>query len=224
MIRLWFLAVCVAAFAPCACGQDMLNPTTQNSPHARSVEVETPAEKAWSFSASVAGYVVPDERDYVQPTVTADRDWLHVEARYNYEDLDTASAWLGYNFAGGEKLTWAVTPMLGGTFGHTNALATGFRGSLDWWKLSLYSEGEFVINPGNSTNNFFYSWSELTLAPVDWMHFGLAAQRTRADHAGTNVQPGVVVGLSYEHAALSVYVFEPYESKPTVVVSLNLSF
>ena len=59
-------------------------------------------------------YLVPDSRDYVQPTITADRDWLHLEARYNYEDLDTGSAWVGYNFGGGEKLAWEFTPMLGG--------------------------------------------------------------------------------------------------------------
>ncbi|HWT79462.1 MAG TPA: hypothetical protein VN648_11745, partial [Candidatus Methylomirabilis sp.] len=53
-----------------------------------------PPEQAatdWSFSASAYTYFVPDSRDYVQPTVTADRRWLHLEARYNYENLETAS-------------------------------------------------------------------------------------------------------------------------------------
>lgn len=40
----------------------------------------------WEFSASVFGYVVPEGRDYAQPSFTADRGWLHLEARYNYED------------------------------------------------------------------------------------------------------------------------------------------
>ena len=39
-------------------------------------------KKAWSFSASVSTYIVPDGRDYAQPTITADHDWLHLEARY----------------------------------------------------------------------------------------------------------------------------------------------
>ena len=68
---------------------------------------ETPAvmsaaeEAAWSLSASAYGYLVPDSDDYVQPTITADRGRLHLEARYNYEDLDTGSAWIGYNFSFG---------------------------------------------------------------------------------------------------------------------------
>jgi hypothetical protein len=55
-------------------------PVATNSPLPA---VESDAQK-WSFSTTVMGYVVPDSRDYVQPTITADRAWLHLEARYNY--------------------------------------------------------------------------------------------------------------------------------------------
>ena len=55
----------------------------------------------WSFSASAYTYIVPDDHDFVQPTVTADRSWLHLEARYNYEALETGSAWVGYKLSGG---------------------------------------------------------------------------------------------------------------------------
>ena len=97
----------------------------------------------------------------MQPTVTFDRDWLHLEARYNYENLDTGSAWVGYNFSGGEKLAWEFTPMLGGVFGNTTGIAPGYKGSLSWWKLELYSEGEYVFDTGDSSESFFYTWSEL---------------------------------------------------------------
>jgi hypothetical protein len=74
--------------------------TTTNAPSATATN-STPAlaeavdEKAWSFSASVYTYLVPDDRDYAQPTLTADRGWLHLEARYNYEAPETGSAWIG---------------------------------------------------------------------------------------------------------------------------------
>src|SRR5689334_14860242 len=79
--------------------------------------LEPPAEPTWSFGASLYAYFVPDAREYVQPTITADRGWLHLEARYNYENLETGSTWIGYNFGGGDKLAWEFTPMLGGVFG-----------------------------------------------------------------------------------------------------------
>jgi hypothetical protein len=44
----------------------------------------TSAPNAWSFSIAAAGYVVPHAEFFVSPTLTADRDWLHIEARDNY--------------------------------------------------------------------------------------------------------------------------------------------
>jgi len=116
-----------------------------------------PDDGRWSFSASAYTYIVPDSRDYVQPTFTADRGWLHLEARYNYEGLDTGSAWVGYNFSGGEKLAWEIAPMLGGVFGDITGVAPGYKGSLSWWKLELYSEGEYVFDTANSSDSFFYN-------------------------------------------------------------------
>src|SRR5215471_15070922 len=97
---------------------------TDSSPLA----LENEVEKSWSFGASIYGYFVPDSPDYAEQTITADHHWLHLEARYNYEDLETGSVWLGYNFSGGEKLAWELTPMLGGVFGHTTGIAPGYKG------------------------------------------------------------------------------------------------
>jgi len=181
-------------------------------------------DKAWSFSASAYAYIVPDARDYVQPTVTADRDWLHLEARYNYEALDSGSAWVGYNFSGGKKLAWEFTPMLGGVFGDTKGVAPGYKGSLGWWKVELYSEGEYVFDTDDSSESFFYNWSELTLSPVDWFRFGIVTQRTRAYESDRDIQRGVLVGLSLKNVDLSAIVLNPDEDKPVFAFSLSVTF
>ena len=144
----------------------------------------------WSFSASAYTYVVPDSQNYVQPTVAADHGWLHLETRYNYEGLHAGSAWLGYNFNGGKKLTWELTPMLGGVFGDTEGISPGAKGSLGWWKLELYGEGEYLIDPGDSSNSFAYLWSEFTLAPAAWFRFGAVTQRTRVYKSDRSIQRG----------------------------------
>ncbi|MGB8340262.1 MAG: hypothetical protein WCE51_01625 [Chthoniobacterales bacterium] len=181
-------------------------------------------EKAWSFSLSAATYVVPNDQDYVQPTFTADRGWLHLEARYNYEDLETGSAWVGYNFSGGQKLEWELTPMLGGVFGNATGIAPGYKGSLSWWKLELYSEGEYVFDTGNSAGSFFYSWSELSVSPVDWFRVGLVGQRTRAYRSSVDIQRGLLVGFTYKKVDLKTYSFILNRGKPTWVVSVGMSF
>jgi hypothetical protein len=214
----------VAALGLCACqalGQMATNaPVATNAPPP-GIENDT---KKWSFSATVYTYLVPDSRDYVQPTIAADRGWLHLEARYNYEALDTGSAWVGYNFGGGDKLAWAVTPMLGGVFGDLTGLAPGYEGLLGWWKVELYSEGEYVVAPGDSSGNFFYNWSELTLAPVGWLQLGMVTQRTRVYQTDRDIQRGFLVRLSYKQVNFTTYVFNPDESRPTIVLAAGVSF
>ncbi len=193
--------------------------STNSSPTAIEDEL-----KKWDFSASVMGYIVPESRDYVQPTFTVDRDWLHLEARYNYENLETGSAWLGYNFSGASKVAWEFTPMLGAVFGDTTGIAPGYKGSLSWWKLELYSEGEYVFDTSHPSGNFFYNWSELTLAPVEWLRFGMVTQRTRAYQTDREIQRGFLVGFSSRKLSFTTYVFNPDESKPTIVLGVGVTF
>ena len=114
--------------------------------------------------------------------------------------------------------------MLGGVFGDTTGIAPGYKGSLSWWKLELYSEGEYVFDTGNSSDSFFYNWSELTLAPVDWFRFGLVTQRTRAYKTDRDIQRGVLVGFSYKKMDFTTYVFNLDQDKPTWVFSVGVSF
>jgi hypothetical protein len=201
-------------------------PTDASVAAAPTTTPDLPAEsddKAWSFSATAFTYIVPDDRDYVQPTITADHNWLHLEARYNYEALDTGSAWVGYNFSGGDKLAWEFTPMVGGVFGDTNGVAPGYKGSLTWRKIELYSEGEYVFDTGDSSDSFFYTWSELTLAPVEWLRFGIVTQRTHAYESDRDFQPGVLVGFSWKNFDLAAYVLNPDEDEPVFAFSLGVS-
>src|SRR5438552_17668935 len=192
-----------------------------STPPALSEEVDA---KAWSFSASVSTYIVPNDQEYVQPNLTADRGWLHLETRYNYENLETGSMWVGYNFGGGDQLEWEFTPMLGGVFGNTTGVAPGYKLSLTYWKFELSSEGEFVFDTGNAEGNFFYIWPELSVSPVDWFRFGLVGQRTRAYQAGVDIQRVLLVGFSYKKIDFTTYAFNLDQGKPTWVFAVGVSF
>lgn len=183
------------------------------------------ASPAWEFEASAFGYFIPEDDDYLQPGLAADRGRLHLEARYNYEDRDTASVWAGANFAGtvGEA-EWELTPMLGGVFGDTRGVATGLSAWLGWRWLEFYTEGEFVFDTGSSDDSFAYFWSELSAWPVDWLRVGLVAQRTRAYDTELDVQRGVLVGIGGERWSLTGHVFNPDQDDAVVVVGATFGF
>jgi hypothetical protein len=183
-------------------------------------------EDAWSFYGSLSGYVVPDDSDYLSPLLTADRDWFHFEARYNYESLETASMWLGYNFACdlGEHWTLEFTPMVGGVFGDTSGVAPGWRLGLNRGKLDFTSEAEFVFDSESSADHFFYAWSELTWSFTDSFWVGLALQRTRAYQTDLDIQRGILVGFAVHDVEFTTYVFNWGWDDPLLVFSVGMNF
>jgi hypothetical protein len=182
------------------------------------------ADAGSSVYASIYAYFPADDRDYLQPTLILDRDWLHLEARYNYEDFDTGSAWAGYNLSGGETLAWEITPMLGVVLGDTRGIAPGYEGSLAWHSLEFYSEGEYVFDRDAKSDRFFYNWSELSLAMTQWLRFGLVTQRTQVYNSERDLQRGLLLGLSFEQLGLTTYVFNPDDSGATIVVAIEWAF
>ena len=185
--------------------------------------VEDSSEQ-WSFTTSLYGYIAPESKDYVNPNFTADRGWLHLEARYNYEALYTGSLWVGYNLKTGETVVFECAPMLGGVFGDLTGVAPGCNLSLTYKRFTLSSQSEYVFDTGNSSGNFFYTWSEVTYSPWEWLHAGLVIQRTKAYKSELDIQRGFLAGVSYKRADFAVYVFNLGWTDPTIVLSAGFNF
>jgi hypothetical protein len=174
--------------------------------------------------AAAATYVVPDDENYVQPTVTADRGRVHLEGRFNYEDRNSLSGFVGRNFEVGDRLTLELTPMLGGVAGDTSGLVPGLELTLAFRWLELYSEGEYVIDLAHPMRRYLYNWSELTVSPAEWLRAGLATQRTRAVRRPRDLQRGAMVGATVGRFDATVYYFNPGTNDHYVVVSAAVTF
>ena len=211
------LGLALAALFVLGTGAAAAQETTAGAPTAEEAA-------SWEFNASVYGYFPPEDLHYAQPTVTADRGALHLEARYNYEGLKAGSAWVGWNVGTGEKLRLDATLMAGGVVGDTRGVAPGYELTLSYGRFELYSEGEYVFDTDDSDNNFFYNWAQLGYSPFEWLSVGLASQRTRVYQTGLDVQRGFFVGFKYKSLSLNVFVFNPGWETPTVVSSLAVSF
>ncbi len=204
----------------------LLSTARAEDPGTNAVAQMTPEASSdqWSFLASAYGYLVPQSRDYVNPNFSADRRWLHLEARYNYEALETGSLWVGYNLATGEKVVFEFCPMLGGVFGNLTGVAPGYNLTLSYKRFVLSSQGEYVFDAGDWSGNFFYTWSELTYSPLDWLRAGVAVQRTKAYKSDLDVQRGFLVGASYRKTDFTAYVFNFGWTDPTLVFSVGFNF
>jgi hypothetical protein len=183
-----------------------------------------PPQPAWEYSLTTDGYIVPQGQSYVSPVFTADHQWLHLEARYNYEAQRTASLWGGYNFSFGKKVQFSATPMIGGVFGEMNGIAPGLELSISYKKLSFTTSSEYVIDTDRTSDSYFYSWPELTYSIFDWLKVGGVAQRTKAFQTSAEVQHGFLVGISHKQWEFTTYVFNPELDQPAVVLEVGVSF
>lgn len=199
----------------------MLGQGTAGSAPAPSSNV---SQNPWDFNFTIDGYMIPNETSYANPNFTADRDWLHLEARYNYENLRTGSLWVGYNFSAGKTLVLKVTPMIGGVFGRTTGIAPGCEASLTYKKVELSISNEYVFGTTNKSESFYYSWPQITYSPVDWFRVGAVAQHTQAFQTSLDVQRGFLVGVSHKQVEFTTYIFNAGWTDPTVVLELGVSF
>lgn len=188
------------------------------------------AAPEWDYNLTVDGYIIPDGTSYVDPVFTADHNWIHLEARYNYENLRTGSLWAGYNFSRGDVAAgsnWEldVTPMIGGVFGRTNGIAPGLEVSLKYRKkIEASINNEYVFDTTSKSGNFYYSWPQLTYSPLDWLHVGGVAQHTVPFNGPVKIQRGFLVGFSHGKWEYTTYVFNPGVADTTVALELGVSF
>jgi hypothetical protein len=190
-------------------------------------------DKGWKFSFSTLTYLAQHERDYVNPNFTADRDWLHLEARYNYEALKTGSVWIGYNspsFCIGKDLEVNVTPMLGGVFGDITGVAPGYWIEASYKKIIKAStQGGYFLDAENNSQDFFYSWSEFSapLPKADCVRAGLVVERTQAS-GNSDVRRGPLVGFNHKckdkDVDLTIYWLAPGSREATFVFAVTVEF
>lgn len=170
----------------------------------------------WSFAISAFVFDPPDDSPYFSPIFSADRGALHLEARYNYEDLETGSFWVGWNLEAGENVTLTAVPMFGVVLGNTIGLAPGAEIEIAWRRLALYAESEYVFDLEEGDASFLYTWSEATIALADFLRAGLVVQRTRTYESGLDIQRGLLVELSRGKLSFGFHWFNPDRSEDQV--------
>jgi hypothetical protein len=170
-------------------------------------------------------YSPPDQDNFLLVIATADRESLHLEARYNYEALDTGSLFAGWTFSGGDTLSYELTPILGAVFGDTQGFAPGFEASLAYGIADFYIEAEYLYDLENHEDSYTYAWSELGFSPLEWPRFGLVGQRTRVYSSDRDIQRGGFAQLVLGKATIGFYVFNPDDrADQLAILSLSAEF
>ena len=181
------------------------------------------SEKLWSFGLQGYFYFIPDENTYTL-IGTADHKSWHLEGRYNYEDEKTGSFFIGRRFETGKKFVFGATPMLGLVVGNTDGIAPGLELDATYGIFDFYSETEYVFDFAGNENNFFYTWSEIAVLPLDFLRTGISAQRTRLYKTEKELNRGIFAELTYRKVTAGLHYYSPFSSDYFFIASLSVEF
>lgn len=179
---------------------------------------------AWAFSASGYYYFIPDDDNTFTFIGSADHKALHLETRYNYEDLNTVSAFAGWRFETGKNFQFGATPMLGFATGNTDGFIPALELDATYKIFDFYSESEYLVDFASKENNFFYVWSELAVTPIDALRTGISIQRTKLYETGLDTQRGIFAEYSFWKLTAGAYYFNPFSDNNFVIASLSVDF
>jgi hypothetical protein len=182
------------------------------------------AKPSWEFALTAYPTMVRGGENYTSAIATADHGPLHLEARYNYESVGARSAFVGWNFSGGDDIKWELTPLVGGAWGTTQAFVPGLEASASWKQLDFYIEAEYVRDNRARTDSYVYAWSELGFRPVEWLRVGIAGQRTRTYSNERDIQRGPFAQVTWGPVTLGGYWFNPGSSEQVVVGMIGATF
>jgi hypothetical protein len=191
---------------------------------ASGAETDDGSDAKVSGSATAFYYAMRDQSDFGVGVAALNRGALHLEGRYNYEARDAGSLFVGWNFSGGDRLTFQVTPIVGALFGSTRGVVPGFEASAAYGSVDAYIEAEYVANREHHDESYYYMWSELGWKPVEWLRIGLVGQRTRTVHTDRDLQRGAFAQLIVGRATIGVYGFNPDGSSRYTIVALGVQF
>lgn len=163
------------------------------------------------------------ETFFIIPIFSVDKGKMHLEARYLNEEVETASAWIGYNVSGGNDFKYLFTPMIGGTFGRINGLAAELDLTLNFSDLEFENELEYIFDVEDEDDIFYYSL-DLSYSPLDWMSLGISGRRARIFQKGLEFERGLFLGAAYKNLQLTTYVFNIGYEDLFLMLSLEAVF
>jgi len=180
--------------------------------------------RRWSATLSAYRSIIPDDADYTIVIGSADHGSLHLEGRWNYENLDAGSFFAGWTFAFGRSLEVEATPMLGLTVGTVFGAIPGLELTVSLGPIEWYTESEYVLDLRDRDDSFFYVWSELGVYLVAPLRVGLLGQRLRVRASPLEIDRGPLAMLTVGRLSIGGYVLNPWSDHSFTIISLGLDF
>lgn len=188
------------------------------------VKATVTSEPQWTASVSTFWIEPPHDSGYLSGILYADRGDLHFEAHWAYEDRDTLSVFVGKSFPIQGDVSGSFVPRIGVAGGDSDGIVPAMALELGWEQLSFSTDVEWLIGTSSDTDNFLYSWSELTWDINEKFAVGLVGQRTNVFDQELTVDRGFLFGMGLGNTRLTAYLFNPDLGDPYFSLAFEAGF
>lgn len=148
------------------------------------------------------------------------KNW-YAEGRFNYEALNTMALYGGKTFTKTAAISYTASPILGVVFGEMNGGSVGTNLEADYKRFNFNTQTQYTFSVQQRTNNFVYSWSDLTYRFVQKLAAGVSLQQTKLYHVNGAFDLGILLKPTYKSWAFPLYMFRPGSSEQYFVLGIN---
>lgn len=145
----------------------------------------------------------------------------YMEGRYNYEAMKTISVYAGRTFEKTSAVSYSASPVAGAVMGRFNGGSIGVNGEADYKRYFFSSQLQYTFSVEDRTENFMYSWSDLSFQALNNIYAGFSVQQTNLYKERCKLEKGVFLKALFNKWSLPLYVFNPGARERYFVLGLT---
>lgn len=167
-------------------------------------------------------YITPRHSLTIVPVVyfQSSNNW-YAEGRYNYEALKTLSVYAGKVFEKEATVSYSVSPIIGAVLGQFNGGSVGANGELNYHRLFFSSQLQYTFSAKHHTENFLYSWSDLSYQILNNIYTGISVQQTNLYKLPSRLEEGFFIKALFNKWTMPLYFFNPASKQRYFVLGLT---
>jgi hypothetical protein len=145
---------------------------------------------------------------------------FYTELRYNYEEVNTFSMYMGKTFLMGAKKNLSITPMLGWSAGEFEGVTLSGRSAIEWGDFFVSTEAQYSKSLNTTSASFIFSWTEAGISLGKNFFTGLSLQTTMEKDI-KSIEPGFLMGFETGKLCVPVYFFNPFSTRSYIIIGIN---
>jgi len=149
---------------------------------------------------------------------------MYTEMRYNYEELKTASLYVGKNFNSSGNIGSSFTPAAGIVVGKYTGASLALNTELSYRNVFFNSQAQYTVSADKTASNFYYNWSDLYYMSTPWLFTGVTMQQTGLYNTTMRTETGVLMGFTRGKWTVPVYLFNVLNDQKYFIVGINVEW